>query len=298
MASVVPIAVIIPTYNRGSRVILTLHKIAMCDPGPAEIWVHIDAADGVLEKELTVQFPDVGVLTSNMRLGPGGGRDRCLAACSSSYAASFDDDSHPADIDFFQRAMDILMAHPQAAVIGASIWHRDEAPISRTQRLSLSPSFTGCGHVIRLEAYRQVRGYIPRPIAYGIEEMDLSLQLFAAGWKIYQAGDLRVFHDTTLAHHQTSEIVSATVANVGLFAFLNYPIIGWGWGLLQLASSTVFCFRMGRIRGVAGGLARIPGDCIEYRQYRQPIAWSTVRKFLRFRRADVSSKVLQNDEPF
>jgi GT2 family glycosyltransferase len=296
VASVVPIAVIIPTYNRGSRVLLTLRRIALCDPGPAEIWIHIDAADGALEGELTGQFPDVGVLTSNIRLGPGGGRDRCLSVCKSSYAVSFDDDSYPVDTDFFQCVMNILRAHPRAAVVGASIWHRDEAPISRSHRVSLSPSFTGCGHAIRLDAYRQVRGYIPRPIAYGIEEMDLSLQLFAAGWDIYQAGDLRVFHDTTMAHHRTPEFVSATIANVALFAFLNYPIIGWGWGLLQLANKTLFCFRVGRIRGVAGGLARIPGDCIRYRRYRQPIAWSTIRKFYRFRRGNASSKAPQNDE--
>jgi GT2 family glycosyltransferase len=301
VASVVPIAVIIPTFDRGSRVLLTLRTIAACNPMPAEIWVHIDVADGALENELSAQFPDVAVLTSQTRIGPGGGRDRCLRACKSTYAVSFDDDSYPVDTDFFQRTMDIFSALPRAAVIGASIWHRDEAVIPRSGKLTRSPSFTGCGHAIRLDAYRQVRGYIPRPVAYGIEEMDLSLQLFAAGWEIYETGDLRVFHDTKLAHHQAPEVVSATIANVGLFAFLNYPVIGWGWGLLQLASSAVFCLRMGRFRGLAGGLTRIPADCIQYRKYRQPIAWSIVRKFLRFRRDnrdDVSSKVLQNDESF
>jgi GT2 family glycosyltransferase len=298
VASVVPIAVVIPTFNRGSRVLLTLRKIAACDPMPSEIWVHIDAADGALEKEMSAQFPDVAILTSQMRIGPGGGRDRCLRACKSAYAVSFDDDSYPVDTDFFQCAVDILSTHPRAAVIGASIWHQDEAAIPRSGKLTRSPSFTGCGHAIRLGAYRQVRGYIPRPIAYGVEEMDLSLQLFAAGWEICETGDLRVFHDTRLTHHETPEVVSATIANVGLFAFLNYPFVGWGWGLLQLASSTVFCLQMGRFRGLAGGLARIPADCIQYRQYRQPIAWSVVRKFLRFRRDDVSSRVLRNDEFF
>jgi ABC-type Na+ efflux pump permease subunit len=56
----------------------------------------------------------------------------------------------------------------------------------------------------------------------------LSLQLFAAGWQIYEAGDLSVYHDTELKHHQSPEITSGYIANAGLFAFLNYPIVGRG----------------------------------------------------------------------
>ena len=69
------------------------------------------------------------------------------------------------------------------------------------------------------------------PVPYGMEERDLSLQLFEAGWQIYEAGNLRVFHDTDLKHHQSSEITSGIIANVGLYAFLHYPFIGWGLGL-------------------------------------------------------------------
>ena len=45
----VPIAVLIPTYNRGAAVLSVLEKIQACDPQPSEIWVHVDQADGMLE---------------------------------------------------------------------------------------------------------------------------------------------------------------------------------------------------------------------------------------------------------
>ena len=102
MTGTVPVTVIIPTYNRGVAVISVLEKIQECDPKPAEMWVHVDSADGILEGELTRRFPNVGVLTSAGRLGPGGGRHRCLLACKSPYAVSFDDDSYPVDADFFR----------------------------------------------------------------------------------------------------------------------------------------------------------------------------------------------------
>jgi GT2 family glycosyltransferase len=282
------VAVIIPTYNRGLAVLSVLEKIQECDPKPAETWVHVDLADGILERELGRRFPDVGVLTSSIRLGPGGGRHRCLLACTTPYAASFDDDSYPVDSDFFSTVERLFSKHADAAIFGASIWHRYEPAKARTGSLVPFPSYIGCGYAIRLAAYRRVRGYIPRPEAYGMEENDVSLQLFAAGWRVYEAGDLRVFHDTDLKHHQTAEITSGAIANVGLYVFLHYPLLGWGLGFAQVANKVAYCIRMGRIRGIWTGLCRIPVECYRNRKYRTPIAWRTLKRFQRLRRSAVT----------
>ena len=289
MPDLVPVSVVMPTYDRGLTVLSTLGRIYACDPRPAEVLVHIDAAGGTLEADLARQFPEVRILTSPTRLGPGGGRHRCLLACKAPYAASFDDDSYPVDADFFSQVVHLFSAHPRTAIFGANIWHRGADPIAITDCLVRTPSYTGCGYAIRLSAYRQIRGYLPRPVAYGMEETDVSLQLFATGWDIYDAGRLRVFHDTDLAHHASPEIVSAYVANVGLCAFLNYPVVGWYRGLLQVANVVIFSVRMGRIRGLCTGVLRIPVDCYRNRHHRNPIAWERVRQFLQFRRTGVAS---------
>ena len=117
-----------------------------------------------------------------------------------------------------------------------------------------------------------------------MEESDLSLQLFEAGWQIYEAGDLRVFHDTDLKHHQSPEVTSGVIANVGLYAFLHYPIRAWGWGVVQVANRVIYCIRKGRVRGICSGIMHIPADCYRNRRYRKPVSWQTLRRFLRFRR--------------
>src|SRR5262249_10936470 len=149
------------------------------------------------------RFPNVVVLTSSTRLGPGGGRHRCLLACTTPYAVSFDDDSYPVDSDFFASVQQLFLDHLETAIFGANIWHRHEPEKRRSKDLVHIPSYVACGYAIRLSAYQQVRGHLPRPIAYGMEESDLSLQLFAAGWQICEARELRVFHDSDLAHHQS-----------------------------------------------------------------------------------------------
>lgn len=288
----VPVAVIIPTYGRKLAVISVLQKIQQCHPRPAEIWIHIDQSDGKLELELKRRFPNVGVLTSLQRLGPGGGRHQCLLNCLSPYIASFDDDSYPVDADFFLQVVRLFQERPQAAVFGATIWHRNEPQKTRNTGIVRRPSFVGCGHAIRLAAYRQVRGYLSSPIPYGMEESDLSLQLFVSGWQVFEAECLRVFHDTDLKHHRSPEIVSATIANVGLYAFLHYPIAGLGRALLQLANKVAYCIRVGRLRGIGSGLARIPFVCFHYRQFRNPLNWKTVKRFLDFDKEENAEREL------
>jgi GT2 family glycosyltransferase len=284
MTSTVGVAVIIPTYNRGFAVTSVLEKIQECNPRAAELYVHIDCADGKLEGELAQRCAGVSVLTSMRRLGPGGARHRCLQVCKAPYAVSFDDDSYPVDADFFGRVVQLFAEHPEAAIFGASIWHRHQHEKARVENLVRTPSYIGCGYAIRLAAYREVRGHLPRPVPYGMEETDLSMQLFAAGWDIYEAGDLRVFHDTELKHHESPEVTAGVIANVGLCAFLNYPMIGWGWGIAQVANVIVHSIRLGRLRGILSGVLRIPSDCYRNRQHRRPIPWNTLRKFLHFRR--------------
>jgi transposase len=120
-----------------------------------------------------------------------------------------------------------------AAILAARVWHRHETPLVLNQNFISTSSYTGCGYAIRLAAYRQVRGYLPRPVPYEMEESDLSIQLFASDWQIFEAGALRVFHDTELKHHQSAEITAGVITNVSLCVFLNYPMVAWSWGFLQ-----------------------------------------------------------------
>jgi hypothetical protein len=121
-----------------------------------------------------------------------------------------------------------------------------------------------------------------------MEERDLAIQLFAQGWRVCESGDLRVFHDTDLKHHESREITSGVIANVGLYAFLHYPLVGWWRGFLQVANIVVYSFRRGRIRGIGIGLLSIPLDCWRNRQHRMPVSRNTLRIFNRFRKTGVS----------
>jgi hypothetical protein len=191
----------------------------------------------------------------------------------------------------------LFLEHPQAAIIGASIWHRHEPERARSKSLSPSASYTGCGFAIRLAAYHKVRGLLPRPVAYAMEEIDLSLQLFAAGWDIYESGDLRVLHDTDLKHHESSEINAGAITNIGLFVFLHFPVASWGWGLLQVGNRVLYSMRVRRFRGIGSGLIEIPLVCYHHRHYRNAVSWPTLRRFLELRRTGECARATEPGTP-
>ena len=287
MARTEPVAVVIPTYGRGTAVLQVLESVEACDPPPKEIWVHVDDGDGFVERGIRSQFPEVKILTSSYRRGPGGGRNECLQLCGTPYAVSLDDDSYPVDKDFFSQVTRLFGAHSDCAIFGAQIWHRYEAEKPKGQGVTPSANYIGCGHAIRLAAYRSVRGYLARPFSYGMEENDLSLQLFAAGWKIFEARQLRVFHDTDLKHHDRPEITAWTITNIALCAFLHYPVVGWPWGVAQVMNLVVCSIRKRRLRGIVKGVIQIPFECWKHRHLRKPLSWHEMRAFLLFRRTGV-----------
>jgi hypothetical protein len=264
------------------KVMSVLEKIRLCDPAPVAIIIHIDQSDGRLEAELKERFLDVDILTSSVRRGPGGGRHRCLLACKTPFAVSFDDDAYPVDSDFFATVERLFLQHPRAALLEANIWHRNEPELPRATSLTPIPSYMGCGYAIRLDVYRQMRGYLDRPVNYGMEELDLSLQLFVSGCQMMRAGELRVFHDTDLKHHRSNEITSGSIMNVALYAFLHYPMMASGLAMLQLGNKVAYCLRRGRIGGIIPGLLRIPADCWRNRMYRKPVPLKILQQYVRF----------------
>jgi hypothetical protein len=263
-----------------------LDRIHACDPPPAELIVFIDGGDAELANQIRSAHPEIKLLVGERsRIGPGGGRDKCIRAATQPYFASFDDDSSPVDSDYFGEVTKLFEAHSGVVVFGAEIWLRGESELPRSDRLQVRPSFTGCGYVMRVDGYRQIRGFLPRPVPYGIEEPDGAIQFFAKGWKICDTGRLRVLHDTDLSHHEDREKTAGTIANAALFAFLHYPIVIWPWGLLQIGSVIAYALKVGRSRGIVSGLVRIPVTCSKFRWARKPLPLSIVFRYLRFRRS-------------
>lgn len=277
MSEEIAISAIVTAFRRPEQTCLTLERISGCSPRPNEILVHVDGNESECASVIKNCFPEVKVLLSKVCIGPGGGRNKLLAASMNELVASFDDNSYPADIDFFGRAAWILEQCPDVPLIACSIFHRgEEAPEERLILVNTA-SFVGCGVVYRRSAFLETGGYVPLQFAYGMEEEDLSLRLLDEGKQLVFSPWLRVFHDTDLSHHSDERLTAAQIANCALLAFLRYPKRYWLYGAVQVANRIRWSLTHNRKKGVAAGLAQIPLLLTRHRNLRSPVSGQTIR---------------------
>ncbi|MGM3308952.1 glycosyltransferase family 2 protein [Anabaena sp. WFMT] len=279
------ITVVIPTYNRLTQLLETLEKISRCNPQPNEIIVHIDGNDSTTEQGLTnSNFQDIKIIKNSLQVGPGGGRNIAINQAINPIVASFDDDSYPIDTDYFERLQLLFKNFPQAAVIAAKIYHINEIIESDQLAATWVSNFIGCGCAYRKEVFQQTSGYVNLPVAYGMEEVDLSLRLHHMGWSILETSWLRVFHNTKLEHHTNPCITAASIANQILLAYLRYPIIFWWLGIGQCINRIFWLFRHGRTNGIKEGIFIIPELIKNHHQERQVVSAKSLISNLKLRR--------------
>lgn len=279
------ITVGIPTYKRADKLVTTLNKILACDPKPTEVIVHLDGGDNEAESVLSAGFPQVKVIKSETKVGPGGGRNKIIKQASHSIIASFDDDSYPIDVNYFEQLLTLFAEYPKAAIVGSQIYHPGEIVKEIVQCNFWVTNFTGCGCAYRREAFLETSGYVSLPVAYGMEEVDLSLRLYCAGWKILDTHLLRVFHDTQLTHHARPEITAGSIANLALLTYLRYPLSYWGYGLLQYCNRIVWLLRNKRTNGILQGVFQTPQIIIKHRHDRQSLSVKCIDSYLAARKA-------------
>jgi GT2 family glycosyltransferase len=283
------ISAIVTAYRRIEQTLATLQRIRNCAPAPGEILVHVDANRIDCETAVRDAFPEVRVFLSNEQIGPGGARNKLLNEARFELVASFDDDSYPLDSDYFARALQLFEEFPEASIIGAALYHVGESIGLDDRHAQWSADFCGGACVFRRKAFLDTGGYVPLPIAYGMEEVDLAIRLHSRGGKILSTRWLRVFHDNDLKHHADAEITAGSIANLALLAYLRYPVSLWSIGVGQCANRLLWLLRNGRRRGIWKGVTMIPAHLRANHRYRLPLSKSDVRSYLALRKSPLQA---------
>lgn len=273
-----PITATVAAFQRIDQTIDTLRRIAACDPPPDEIIVHVDGGETATARAVQAAFPLFTVLQSPERIGPGGARNKMIAAARGEWVSTFDDDSYPLDNEFFARASNVIALCPDAALIACAITHRGTAPAMDTPGWQPARSFISCGALHHRATFLNQGGFVPLPIAYGMEEEDLVLRLRDDGKVLLFSSWLRVFHDTDLSHHASKSVTSGMIANLALLAWLRYPKRYWPYGAAQVLNRALWCARNGRLSGIVSGFASIPSHLWRHRQCRRPVAPQTISR--------------------
>jgi len=282
----VPVTAIIPAHCRLAPLLNTLDVVIRCDPPPAEILVHVDGANEEIVAALARKFPQVKVLKSDELLGPGGSRNRLIAAAHHELVANFDDDSFPTHRDYFAKVLEVAEMLPDSAIYSAEVMthlpkSQEQNPDALFWRVVM---FSGCGCVFRKSWFLKTTGFVPIPISYSMEETDLSLQLYAMGGVMVQTALLRVCHINPREGTPNALITSYSIANIFLMGFLRYPPILWPLVPLQALSKMLWLARRRWYGGIGNGLRLSVAHLAKYASYRKPMSVWKVLSWLVARR--------------
>jgi len=285
------ISAIVTAYERVDQTVSTLRILQSCVPAPDEILVHVDANQVACENAIRKAFPEIQILRSVEQVGPGGGRNKLVSAARGEFVASFDDDSYPIDSDYFARAVQVFEKFPEALLLCAALYHAGESIGLDARSAHWTADFSGAACIYRRQAFLDAGGYVPLPVAYGMEEVDLAIRLHSQGGRILTTPWLRVFHNTDLKHHGDPKITAGSIANLALLAYLRYPVSLWGIGAGQCANRLLWLLRHGRWRGILKGVTMIPAHLLANRGYRLPVSKRAVRSYLALRRAPIVAEL-------
>ncbi|HKU77347.1 MAG TPA: glycosyltransferase [Pyrinomonadaceae bacterium] len=283
------ISAIVTAYERVDQTLATLRILQSCVPAPDEILVHVDANQIECENAIRNTLPNIQILRSVEQVGPGGGRNKLVNAARGEFIASFDDDSYPIDSDYFARARQVFEKFPEASLVCAALYHAGESIGLDERTAQWTADFSGGACIFRRQAFLDAGGYVPLPVAYGMEEVDLAIRLHSQDGRILTTPWLRVFHNTDLKRHGDPKVTAGSIANLALLAYLRYPVSLWGIGVGQCANRLLWLLRHGRHRGIVKGVTMIPAHLRANRGYRLPVSKEVVRSYLALRRAPIAA---------
>ena len=218
------VSYLIITYNRAGDLRVCLESVRRQDWPNKEIIVVDNNSEDETQTLFDDEFTDPEIHYFRMRenLGVSGGRNEAIDRATGAITITLDDDALFTDEAATKRIVDKFQADPSLGILALKIsnfnlvdgayvrnpaldkicfpWRDDAYSVDDEFETCW---FVGAGHAVRGAAYREAGPYRDyRP--YGHEELDLSLRVLGAGYRIVYFPEVEVHHRISKTGRLTS----------------------------------------------------------------------------------------------
>lgn len=277
----------IVTRNRSTELRAAL-KTAVMQRGSVEVLVLDDASDDGTPEMVVREFPDVRLVTFDVRAGLVVRRNDAARLARAPVIVSIDDDAVFTSTDC---VVDTLGDFDDPRIAAVAVPYR-ETVHGRTGDYQLAPdrsgtwvaaTFDGCAYAARRDVFLALGGFREQIVHQG-EEMDYCLRLLGAGY-VVRLGRGHPIHHRPSSTRDLDRMDTYGRRNELLFAFTYFPWpLALGLMVRYAAQGIVLGLRLRRpyamVRGIGHGLRA----CWQLSGDRRPVSWSVASLYLRLRR--------------
>jgi glycosyltransferase involved in cell wall biosynthesis len=204
------IAILISTKNRCEDLLFTIGKIRHLINENLSCVIFDDGSSDDTSEKVKAQFPEVMLLKNKISKGYIYCRNKMLNETNADFVISLDDDAHFLIENPIEIIKNHFQANPNCGLMAARIfWGKEKiryTDIDENQQVV--KSYVGCGHVWRIDAWRDIPNY-PEWFEFYGEENFASLQLFKKKWEVHYVPELLVQHRVDMKERAKSTKNSA-----------------------------------------------------------------------------------------
>jgi len=243
------ISVVILTYKRPDELDGVLENLFSLTRPPEEIIVFDDDAAGSGREAGRHADPRVQYLWEGRNFGPADARNHAVARATGDILVFLDDDSRLADPQALQLVLDTFADETIGclAFLIRNAFTQEIVPkeypgysTAQWEQAHDVSYFIGAGVAVRRQAFLDVGGF-DDALYHGEEEIDLSIRLVNAGWRIRYVPEILVFHRKSPKGRDTLCLSYRLVRNRGYLAvkympfpyLLSHLVLWGGFALLQ-----------------------------------------------------------------
>jgi len=198
-------SILITTKNRLRELQLTLEFLKpLLDKTDVECTICDDGSTDGTSDFLQSQQPKIKILLEPKSKGYLYHRNYMLNKTNKEFAISLDDDAHFLSEDVLETITKYFDADSKCGLLTFRIYWSKQAPkvFSTIETSHQVNGFVGCGHVWRMQAWKDIPDY-PEWFQFYGEEQFAALQLFKRGWNITYAPDILVQHRVDMTARKT-----------------------------------------------------------------------------------------------
>ena len=224
------LAIITVTRDRPHVLRDSLTRTRRVFPADVPIIVHDDASQHLEEVHDALKgLGNIVLLRSDYAIGPGGGRNRCVAEAETPFCLSLDDDCYVNSKDELYKWLLDRSEHSDIAVIGCQYHRTYDGSRAPSSHIASGPSvsFHGGASLLRREAFLRIEGY-RELLGFGCEDTELARRVWGNGYRVWYDASYVVEHKHVAINRNRYRLASSYVKNTLLLESLSGDPL---WGL-------------------------------------------------------------------